>query len=106
VVLIDDETSIVDLLENIMEFFSHESCGQCTPCREGTGWVRKIVSRIKAGNGRMEDIDKLWEVADNYEGMGGKTICALADAAAWPVKSYVEKFREEFEDAVRNGGVG
>ncbi|MHC4469846.1 MAG: NADH-quinone oxidoreductase subunit NuoF [Planctomycetota bacterium] len=103
VVAIDDQTCIVELLQNVMEFFNHESCGQCTPCREGTGWVRKIVSRLEAGEGSMEDIDKLWDVANNYEGMGSKTICGLSDAAAWPPKSYVEKFREEFEEHVRQG---
>jgi NADH-quinone oxidoreductase subunit F len=103
VVVIDDETCMVDALKNVLEFFAHESCGQCTPCREGTGWVRKIVTRIEAGKGRMADIDKLYEVADNFEGMGGKTICALADAAAWPTKSYVKKFRAEFEEHVRLG---
>ena len=103
VMVIDETVCIVELLRNNLEFFAHESCGQCTPCREGTGWVRKIVARIEAGKGRMEDIDKLWEVADNFEGMGGKTICALSDAAAWPTKSYVMKFRDEFEEHVRLG---
>jgi NADH-quinone oxidoreductase subunit F len=103
IVVVDETVCIVELLRNALEFFAHESCGQCTPCREGTGWAKKIVARIEDGKGTMEDIDKLWEVADNFEGMGGKTICALADAAAWPTKSYIEKFREEFEEHVRLG---
>ncbi|MCU0726565.1 MAG: NADH-quinone oxidoreductase subunit NuoF [Planctomycetes bacterium] len=103
VVVIDDTTCMVETLQNVLEFFAHESCGQCTPCREGTGWARKIVTRIEAGKGTMADIDRLYEVADNFEGMGGKTICALSDAAAWPTKSYVKKFRQEFEEHVRLG---
>jgi len=80
------------------KFFAHESCGQCSPCREGTGWVYKIIQRIAEGQGRPQDLDNLVGIASNME---GRTICVFADAAAWPVQSYVTKFREEFEFHVR-----
>ena len=82
-----------DLLEDLLHFYMHESCGQCTPCREGTDWLYKIVQRIEAGKGKPEDLDIILDIADNME---GKTICALAAAATMPTRSYVKKFREEF----------
>lgn len=100
VIVIDDSTCMVDLLDNITHFYKHESCGQCTPCREGTGWLNKIVHSILSGRGRLQDIDLLVRVADN---MKGRTICALSDAAALPVMSFVQKFRDEFEFFVREG---
>lgn len=100
VIVIDDSQCMVDLLGVLMHFYSHESCGQCTPCREGTGWLNKIVHSILEGKGRLQDIDLLIKVADN---MKGKTICALSDAAALPVLSFVTKFRDEFEFYVREG---
>ncbi|MEI7973233.1 MAG: NADH-quinone oxidoreductase subunit NuoF [Bdellovibrio sp.] len=100
VIVIDDSTCMVDLLDNITHFYKHESCGQCTPCREGTGWLSKIVHSILSGRGRLQDIDLLVRVADN---MKGRTICALSDAAALPVISFVQKFRDEFEFFVREG---
>lgn len=100
VIVIDDSQCMVDLLGVLMHFYSHESCGQCTPCREGTGWLNKIVHSILEGKGRLQDIDLLVKVADN---MKGKTICALSDAAALPVLSFVTKFRDEFEFYVREG---
>jgi NADH-quinone oxidoreductase subunit F len=90
----DDATSAVDVALNIAEFYSHESCGQCTPCREGSDWIRMLVKRFLDGGARHSDIDLISTVA-NY--MDGTTICALADAMAWPMKSLVEKFRPEFE---------
>jgi NADH-quinone oxidoreductase subunit F len=78
-----------------------ESCGQCTPCREGTGWMNRVVARILAGQGTMADIDLLVGVANQIE---GHTICALGDAAAWPVQSFVRHFRYEFEYMIANGG--
>ena len=90
----DDATSAVDVALNIAEFYSHESCGQCTPCREGSDWIRMLVRRFLDGGARHSDIDLISTVA-NY--MDGTTICALADAMAWPMKSLVEKFRPEFE---------
>src|SRR5690606_20126634 len=90
----------VECLANLTHFYHHESCGQCTPCREGTGWLDKVVHSILAGRGRLQDIDLLVRVADN---MKGRTICALSDAAALPVISFVTKFRDEFEFYVREG---
>ncbi len=100
IIVIDDSKCMVECLANLTHFYRHESCGQCTPCREGTGWLEKIVHSILSGNGRMEDIDLLIKVADN---MKGKTICALSDAAALPVLSFVTKFRDEFEYFVQHG---
>jgi NADH-quinone oxidoreductase subunit F len=101
VTVIDDQTSMVDVLHNSCRFYAHESCGQCTPCREGTGWMLRILERMKAGQGRKEDIDLLVQVANSMGIMPGTTICGLADGAAWPVKNAIQKFRAEFEAAVR-----
>jgi NADH-quinone oxidoreductase subunit F len=103
VVVVDDHTSMVDVLYNCCRFMSHESCGQCTPCREGTDWMTKILERIRAGHGRSEDLDLLLEVAGSMGIIPGTTICGLADGAAWPVKNAINKFRDEFEDYIRNG---
>jgi NADH-quinone oxidoreductase subunit F len=103
VTVFDETTSIVDVLYNICRFFSHESCGQCTPCREGTGWMVKLVDRIRRGQGRLEDLNILDEVAKNIGIMPGTTICGLADGAGWPVKNAIAKFRPEFEDFIREG---
>ncbi len=100
VIVIDDSQCMVDMLGVLTHFYHHESCGQCTPCREGTGWLNKVVHSILEGRGRLQDIDLLIRVADN---MKGKTICALSDAAALPVLSFVTKFRDEFEFYVREG---
>ena len=100
IVIIDDSRCMVDMLGVITHFYYHESCGQCTPCREGTGWLNKVVDAIKAGRGSLQDIDTLCKVADN---MKGRTICALSDAAALPVLSFVPKFRSEFEYYIREG---
>jgi NADH-quinone oxidoreductase subunit F len=103
VTVFDETTSIVDVLYNICRFFAHESCGQCTPCREGTGWMLKIVERMRCGRGRTEDLGILEEVGKSIGIMPGTTICGLADGAGWPVKNAVAKFREELEDAIRSG---
>jgi NADH-quinone oxidoreductase subunit F len=103
VTVIDEDTSIVDVLYNICRFFEHESCGQCTPCREGTGWMLKIVDRIRKGQGRHEDLKILDEVGDGMGIMPGTTICGLADGAGWPVKNAVRKFRGEFEEYIKSG---
>jgi NADH-quinone oxidoreductase subunit F len=103
VTVFDDQTSIVDMLYNTCRFFAHESCGQCTPCREGTAWMLKITDRIRRGQGRVEDLQILDEVAKNIGIMPGTTICGLADGAGWPVKNAVEKFRGEFEEYIRKG---
>jgi NADH-quinone oxidoreductase subunit F len=102
VTVMDDQTSMVDYLYNCARFFAHESCGQCTPCREGTTWIYKMLKRIKAGGGRIEDLDIMSELANNMGIIPGTTICGLADGAAWPVKNALAKFRGEFEDYIRN----
>jgi NADH-quinone oxidoreductase subunit F len=94
VIVMDDSVCMVDMLWNTLRFYHHESCGQCTPCREGTGWIEKLAAKFERGKGRQDEISKLDEIA---WGMCGRTICVLADAAALPTRSYVEKFRPEFE---------
>jgi len=101
VTVMDDQTSMVDYLYNTQRFFAHESCGQCTPCREGTGWIYKTLKRIKAGGGRSEDLDIMLQLANTMGIMPGTTICGLADGAAWPIKNALAKFRPEFEDYIR-----
>jgi len=94
VIVMDDTTDMVKVLARISHFYYEESCGQCTPCREGTGWLARVVQRIYHGEGRQEDLDLLTDVAAK---IGGRTICALGDAAAMPVTSFVKTFREEFQ---------
>lgn len=101
IVVIDDTVDMVDLLWNVLRFYAHESCGQCTPCREGTGWIAKLTGRMAVGEGKVGDPDKLDEVA---WGMVGRTICVLADAAALPTRSVVQKFRGEFDAKIRGTG--
>lgn len=103
ITVVDDTTSMVDVLHNVCQFFSHESCGQCTPCREGTGWMLKITDRLRRGLGRREDLDVLVDVADRIGIMPGTTICGLSDGAGWPVKTIVRKFRGELEAAIKSG---
>ena len=100
-VVMDETTCMVSMLRRISRFYFAESCGQCTPCREGTGWLYRVLTRIVEGKGRQEDIDMLVDVANKIE---GHTICALGDAAAWPVQSFVRHFRHEFEYMVENDG--
>jgi NADH-quinone oxidoreductase subunit F len=101
VIVMDDSTCMVRVLERLSRFYMAESCGQCTPCREGTGWINRVIKRILAGQGRMEDLDLLVDVANRIE---GHTICALGDAAAWPVQSFVKHYRHEFEYMIQHGG--
>jgi NADH-quinone oxidoreductase subunit F len=101
VVVMDETVSIVDFLHNSARFFAHESCGQCTPCREGTAWAFRMLERIKAGKGRLKDLDLLAEIGDTIGIMPGTTICGLADGAAWPLKNAIRKYRGEFEDYIR-----
>ena len=101
VVVLDETVSIVDFLHNSARFFAHESCGQCTPCREGTSWALKMLDRIKAGRGRLADLELLLEIGDSIGIMPGTTICGLADGAAWPMKNAIRKFRGEFEEYVK-----
>jgi NADH-quinone oxidoreductase subunit F len=100
VIVMDDSTCMLEALQAAAKFFAHESCGQCSPCREGTGWIYRITTRMTEGNGRLRDLDDLMGIARDME---GKTICVFADAAAWPVQSYISKFRAEFEDHIRTG---
>jgi NADH-quinone oxidoreductase subunit F len=99
IIVMNEDTDIVKVLKRIAHFYYHESCGQCTPCREGCGWMLRILDRIDKGNGRQEDLDLLIDVANNIE---GNTICAFGDAAAWPVKFTIKKFREDFERRVQS----
>jgi NADH-quinone oxidoreductase subunit F len=94
IVVLDETVDIVKLVENLIYFYHHESCGQCTPCREGLGWMLKIVKKLLAGEGSMADIDLLVELCDNIE---MKTVCVLSAACTMPVRSYLNKFRHEFE---------
>lgn len=103
VIVMDDTTCMVKMLRVISEFYAHESCGQCTPCREGTPWISKIVRRIETGEGTIEDLDLLSDITDN---MKGKTVCVFADAASAPVDSFLAKFREEFEQHLRDKRCG
>ena len=102
VVVLDETVSMVDFLHNTCRFFQHESCGQCTPCREGTAWALSMLDRIKAGGGRLQDLDLLLEIGDSIGIMPGTTICGLADGAAWPIKNAIRKFRDEFEEYIRH----
>jgi NADH-quinone oxidoreductase subunit F len=92
---------MVDFLHNSCRFFAHESCGQCTPCREGTSWSERILTRMKHGKGRLKDLDILLNIAGAIGIIPGTTICGLADGAAWPIKNAINKFREEFEDYIK-----
>ena len=94
IVVMDDSTDIVEALANIAEFYAHESCGQCTPCREGSLWMSKALHRLTHGHGRRQDADYLINIAKNIQ---GRTICAFGEACAWPVLSFVNKFKDEFE---------
>ena len=102
VTVMDETTRIIDYLDNTCRFFAHESCGQCTPCREGTSWFAKVIQRIKAGGGRLEDLDILRNLAQNMGITPGTTICGLADGAAWPIKNAIDKFRPELEAFIRS----
>ncbi|MEE2804865.1 MAG: NADH-quinone oxidoreductase subunit NuoF [Pseudomonadota bacterium] len=97
VIVMDDTTCMVQVLERIARFYYIESCGQCTPCREGTGWLYRCINRIRTGKGQSRDLDLLESVAERIE---GRTICALGDAAAWPVQSFLKHFRGEFETMI------
>ncbi|MFZ5519506.1 MAG: NADH-quinone oxidoreductase subunit NuoF [Candidatus Zhuqueibacterota bacterium] len=101
VMVIAEGTCMVKTLEVLAHFYHHESCGQCTPCREGTGWLLKIIKRIEAGQGKMEDIDLLTSITKH---IGFHTICPLGDAACGPVDSFIKKFRAEFEEHIKKGG--
>jgi NADH-quinone oxidoreductase subunit F len=100
-IVMDETTCMVRTLERISRFYMSESCGQCTPCREGTGWLNRMLTRIIAGSGRGEDLTLLVDVANRIE---GHTICALGDAAAWPVQSFIKHYRHEFQYMIEHNG--
>jgi NADH-quinone oxidoreductase subunit F len=100
-IVIDQDTSLVWALHNLLRFYSHESCGQCTPCREGTDWLYKILGRMLQGKGSEADLQEILDIADNME---GRTICALAAAATMPTRSYIQKFKAEFVSYFVKGG--
>jgi NADH-quinone oxidoreductase subunit F len=104
--VMDETTCIVNACLNLMKFYHHESCGQCTPCREGSGWMEKVFHRIEKGQGRMEDLETIESIAKQAS---GKTICVFAEAFSWPAESYLSKFRDEFKAHIEqhrcpNGG--
>jgi NADH-quinone oxidoreductase subunit F len=105
VIVMDKSTDIIEAIERLSHFYKHESCGQCTPCREGTGWMWRVMRRMVKGNARVEEIDMLFEVTKQVE---GHTICALGDAAAWPIQGLIRHFRPEIEARIakytRNAG--
>lgn len=96
--VLDEDTDIVAFLLRISKFYDHESCGQCTPCREGTGWFVKVLKKINDGYGESKDLDMLLDLCDRME---GRTVCALADAAAWPVRNTINRFRADFEAKIK-----
>ena len=98
VIVMDDSTDMVEALANINYFYAHESCGQCTPCREGVPWMKKITTRMCNGGAREEDVDLLVDIADQ---IAGRTICAFGEAASWPVQSFISKFEDEFKAKVK-----
>ncbi len=100
IMVVNDEYCVVKLIGRITRFYAHESCGQCTPCREGCKWMEDVIERIEHGHGREQDLALLLEIADN---INGRTLCALGDAAAGPVMSFVKKFRADFEAHIRGG---
>ena len=99
--IFDEDTDMVLVARNLARFFKHESCGQCTPCREGSGWLLQLMTRIEQGDARTKDLDLCLEIATSMGAMPGTTICGLADGAAWPVKNAIMKFRPEFEEYIR-----
>lgn len=100
VIVMDDSTCIVKVAARVAEFYYEESCGQCTPCREGSGWVMRVIKRIHEGQGRAEDLDNLLRITKNVE---GRTICAFGEAFAWPVQGFLRHFRHEFEYFIEHG---
>ena len=100
IIVLDDTTCMVWLAENLLRFYRHESCGKCTPCREGTRWMVQVLKRVASGEAQLHEIDLLVEMCDRIE---GKCLCPLGDACAMPVRSYLKHFRHEFEAAVGTG---
>ncbi len=100
VIVMDDSTNIVKQVRRMVDFFAHESCGQCTPCREGTTWLSRVLLRIEQGRGTEQDLETLLDLGDQ---MTGTTICVLSDSAAAPVKSSIEKFKDDYLALIRRG---
>ncbi len=98
VIVMDKSTDIVKAIWRLAKFYKHESCGQCTPCREGTGWMMRVMERLVRGEADIAEIDMLWDVSKQVE---GHTICALGDAAAWPIQGLIRNFRDEIEDRIK-----
>jgi len=98
VIVINKQADIIKSIARLIDFYKHESCGQCTPCREGTGWMMKVMNRFVEGNARTEEIDMIYEISKQIE---GHTICALGDGAAWPVQGLIRHFRPEIEERIR-----
>ena len=103
VIVMDKSADVVEAIARLSHFYMHESCGQCTPCREGTGWVYRVMLRLIRGEASVEEIDMLWDVVGQIE---GHTICALGDAAAWPVQGLIRHFRPELERRILAAKVG
>jgi NADH-quinone oxidoreductase subunit F len=99
--VMSDAVDPVLALHNVMRFYRHESCGQCTPCREGCGWIERILNKIVAGTGSIEELDSIHEIANNIT---GNTICAFGDGAAQPALAFVRRYRKHFEDYIVSGG--
>jgi NADH-quinone oxidoreductase subunit F len=99
-IVMDETVDVFESTKNLTEFYKHESCGWCTPCREGTDWLVKVFKRIEAGDGRPDDAQLLLDIVDNIE---GKSFCPLGDAASWPIQSAIKKFPEDFRRKVANG---
>jgi NADH-quinone oxidoreductase subunit F len=103
VIVMDKSTDLVRAITRISYFYKHESCGQCTPCREGTGWMWRVMERLVEGNAEIHEIDTLWDVTKQVE---GHTICALGDAAAWPIQGLIRHFRPELERRIAERHAG
>ena len=99
VIVMDKSTDIIKAIWRLSKFYKHESCGQCTPCREGTGWMMRVMDRLVKGEASVEEIDMLLDVTKQVE---GHTICALGDAAAWPIQGLIRNFRDEIEDRIKS----
>jgi NADH-quinone oxidoreductase subunit F len=103
VIVMDKSTDIIKAIARLSQFYKHESCGQCTPCREGTGWMMRVMNRMVQGRATIEEIDTLQQVTKQVE---GHTICALGDAAAWPIQGLIKNFRPVMEERIRNYKAG
>ena len=100
VIVMDETTDMVKMMRRISKFYMHESCGQCTPCREGSGWVYRLVTKIESGDGTADDLEQFERIAKNIE---GRTICVFGEAIAWPVAGMLRHFRDEFVHYVEHG---